>query len=264
MSHTPHMRTGVPAPSGNVPWTVKRRIPSAPRPPAPNLPCNRLYHSCWLAPDGQIEDLSRKGPSIPLFRDAFSALARGSLLPTEEGPVAIEDVLPGMRVSTSNGLQTLLWKGSSAFAPAPIGQAGGIRLYRIPADAFGFGRPMPDLVLGPAARLVDRAPALRTVTPDGAALVPVAPFADGMSVIEVTPVASVELFHIGFAEHCLLTVNGVEIESHHPGPVDTARLGPAMTELFLGLFPHVASLSGFGRMTCPRLTVEQYQTLGAA
>ncbi|KKL19326.1 hypothetical protein LCGC14_2466600, partial [marine sediment metagenome] len=124
--------------------------------------------------------------------------------------------------------------------------------------------PLPDLVLGPSARLVNRSPALRAAMTADIGLVPVAPLADGMTVIEVTPVAPVEVFHLGFARHCLLAVNGVEIESFHPGQIDTLQIGRDLTDRFLALFPHVRGLSGFGKLCCPRITTEEYDLIQAA
>ena len=62
---------------------------------------------------------------------------------------------------------------------------------RITADALGFGRPTPDLVLGPAARILHRSPAARILTGADAALIPVRNFIDGDQLIELRPIAPV-------------------------------------------------------------------------
>lgn len=261
MSFSRPVRTGTALPNAKTQWTVRRRVAT----PPPTLPLNRRYEVSWLAPNGDIEDMVKMGPSVPLFQEAFTALGRGSMIPTDAGPVAVEDVLPGSLVMTSAGPLPLMWKGRTLIAPAAgPNRSGQGQLFRIPADAFGLGRPMPDLVLGPAARLLDRSPALRSALAAESALAPLPPMADGMSVIEVTPVTPVQVFHIGFERHCSLAVNGVDVESYHPGQIDPGALSPEMLELYLSLFPHVTALSGFGPLAYHRLTSEEYDDLHAA
>ncbi|RVT82860.1 hypothetical protein DXV76_15600 [Rhodobacteraceae bacterium CCMM004] len=225
----------------------------------------RRYEVMWLDQDAQIQELARMGPAAPLFHDAFTAFARGSLVPTEEGPVAVEDLLPGMMIRTSDGLQPLMWKGGISVRPgSDADRVLPSRLYRITADRFGLGRPMPDLVLGPGARIVDRSPGLRAAFGTPTALVPIASHSDGTSVIEMTPIAPVQMFHLGFRGHRLFTVNGVEVESCHPGQIETVRHNPELLSLFLSLFPHVRSSSDFGRLALPRLTPDEFEELQAA
>ncbi|MGR3755736.1 MAG: Hint domain-containing protein [Tranquillimonas sp.] len=266
----PHPSASLPAlrplPSGGRPWTVRHGGTTArPRPTGPQ----RRYEISWLDPQGDAQSAIRAAPAIPMFEDAFAAIARGALIPTSQGPVAVEDLYPGIEIETSAGLEPLLWMGAITLLPAGTGPESltaprAARLYRIPADAFGLGRPMPDLVLGPAARLVDRSPALRAALGTQAALAPVAPLADGLSIVEVTPVAPVRVFHLGFREHRLFCANGVEIESVHPGGMDLAMAGTELMGQFMAMFPHIRTTGDFGRLALPRLSTEEMQNVLAA
>lgn len=244
-------------PPSNTAWTVRRK-PAAP----PQPPLNRRYQVSWLNHRGEIDDKAAMGPAIPLFQDCFAGLGRGALIPTVNGTIPIEDILPGTEVLTGSGPAPLLWKGTTTLVPGAARPAP--RLYRLPADALGLARPSFDLVLGPSARLVNRSPALRAGLGADAALVPVASLADGHAIIAVTPPAPVQIHHLGFAGHRTLSVNGVEIESSHPGKIEPGSVPSDLLPLFMSLFPHMEGSRDFGPLAMPRLTDADLDHLVAA
>lgn len=233
------------------PWTARR----SPIDDALTGMPTRRYDVTWLDESGAASSFARIAPALPLFEEAFSAFARGALIQTDTGPFAVEDLSPGMIVETETGPAELTWIGAITIVPdTGTGRTRPQKLYRVTADAFGLDRPMPDLVLGPSARVLSRAASVQSATGAPAALAPIAVLADGASVVEVTPVSPVRVFHLGFRGHRILRANGVEIESFHPGQMSLGRLGPEMAALFMSLFPHVSDLSGFGRLALPRLS----------
>lgn len=234
------------------------------RSPQRALPPLRRFQVSYLGRDGTVSELQRAAPALPAFEEAFSAFARGTLVTTADGPVAVEDLLPGTLVQTSeNGPQPLLWSGSITLIPARASVVRQDRLTRISADSFGLGRPMPDLLLGPAARLFQSRARLPATIGARAALVPAAGFADGDAVIRVSPVSPVQVFHLAFASHQVIRVNGLECESYHPGHAAELALSGEMLTLFLALFPHLNALEGFGQPAHPRLSLEDLQLIGA-
>jgi hypothetical protein len=221
------------------------------------MPLTRRYEAAWLSPSGDIEQSTRLAPATPLFEEAFSALARGSVIQTAAGPVAIEDLLPGMQVLTAEGRsETVTWIGSMMVYPGTSATTSDdqVTLTRITAEAFGQGRPLPDLVLGPRARICLRDTRLRAQMGLEAAYVPARAFVDGVSVIEVTPAAPVPMFHVVLENHGSLRVAGMEIESYHPGEGIAEMIGPRMLSLFTAIFPQMPGLTGFGPLAHPRLT----------
>ena len=258
----PRIRTGTTSPAHAA--AVAR--------PLRAMPLTRRYESMWLTPEGEIDSSTRIAPATPLFEEAFSGLARGSVLTAETGPVAIEDVVPGMRLLTAEGVfEQVTWVGSLVQYPATGGVPGSqdmseapIGLTRITAEAFGAGRPMGDLVLGPRARICLRDARLKRATGLDAAFVPARAFIDGVSVIEVSPVAPVTLYHLVLKRQSALKVMGLEFESYHPGDGAAEMIDPRMLLLFEAIFPQMVSLAGFGRMRHPRLTrFEVEDMLGA-
>ncbi|SLN50246.1 Hint domain-containing protein [Pseudooctadecabacter jejudonensis] len=225
--------------------------------PQRTQPLMRRYEVVHLLPNGDIDDFTRIAPATPAFEDSFGAIARGGLLKTNRGVVAIEDILPGDEVKTvTNGFQKVLWRGAMSVVPNAGDQPARMgKLIRMSADALGIGRPMPDLLLGPSARLYQRSPTLQRVTGQEAAFVPAADFIDGLNVVEVQPPAAVQVFQLGFAAHERIVVNGVELDSQNPGARHELGLRGEALALYLSLFPHVDRIEAFGRLMHPRLSL---------
>lgn len=241
-------------------WTA-RRSPVAPQPSYPA----RRYEALALLPDGSLAEVIKRAPSHPMFDGAFAALARGTILATEQGPIAVEDLLPGMKIETRDaGYQPLMWIGTITLTANLATGHTPARLFRIPVDAFGPSRPMPDLMLAPHARLLHRTPRLRDILNGDEALTPVTAFEDGHSVIRVAPVSPVSVYHLAFRDHHILRANGIEIESFHPGADLIGKIGAANVRLFQSFFPHIQSMTEFGALNVPHLSVEEFETVSAA
>jgi len=236
---------------------LRLRTAQPDRRPLQVLPQTRLCEAAYLGHNSEIQNFQRAIPEMPAFTDAFNAIARGTLIACENGPIAIEDLLPGDRVCTvDNGLQTLLWIGSISIASHADAKNEPEPLSRITADSFGLGRPMPDLLLGPSARLLRRDPALVSAMGTSVALAPVTAFVDGETVLSIFPVAPTRVYHLLFSEHQIIRANGLEIESYHPEKSLETSLSREAMPLFLDLFPHISSLGHFGPVAYPRLSKE--------
>lgn len=242
-------------------WTARRPTSVAPQ---PNFPMRR-FEALALLPDNSLAEVIKRAPAHPIFESAFCALARGTIMATEDGPIAVEDLMPGTRIETRDaGYQPLLWIGTITLTPQHQPGQTPSRLFRIPVDSFGPSRPMPDLMLAPHARLLHRSERLRDIVQNDSAVAPITAFEDGHSVIRVAPVSPVSVYHIAFADHHIVRANGIEIESYHPGPDLMTRIGADGLRMFMSLFPHLGSVNDFGPMCVPRLTVEDYQSVMAA
>ena len=213
-----------------------------------------------------IADFTRIVPAVPAFEEAFSVFARGTILNTDRGQVAVEDVLPGDKIRTADaGFQPLRWRGSTIITTqAPRQDPAMGKLTRIAADALGIARPMPDLVLGPRARILHRSQGVRTLTGYEAAAIPARDFCDGVQVVELTPPTTVPVFHLGFDGHHRILASGVEVESFHPGPAHLFPLRGELLTLFLSCFPHVEALEDFGAPDIPRLRLSDLDLFDVA
>jgi hypothetical protein len=230
------------------------------------MPLMRRIEVVHLSTSQQLCDFTRIVPAMPVFEDAFAAFARNTLIQTERGHVSVEDIWPGDRVRTvEHGFQTLLWRGMTLLVPQANGQDPTMgRLTRIASDALGIARPMSDLLLGPRARLAHAAPGVKQLTGQDRAFVPARDFTDGINVMELTPPAPVQVYHLGFAGHERLLAGGVEVESFHPGPAHALGLRGELLALYLSCFPHMADLEAFGPMALPRLRMADLDLISAA
>ena len=170
-----------------------------------------------------------------------------------------------MRLETRrNGMQPVLWVGSMTVYPGAAGQsADSATLTRITADSFGLGRPMPDLMLGARARLLFKGAGCQEMFGTDAGFAPARAFVDGVSAIKVQPVAPVRVYHLALHGQQVVMANGLEVETYHPGQHADMMVEPEIRDIFLGLFPHVHSLSDFGTMPLPRMTAFELENLRA-
>ena len=220
------------------------------REPAPTATSNqrtinsRRYAVQWLSPNSEIMTHVAVGPSVPVFEQAFCAFARGSLVNTASGNCAVEDLVPGMMVQTPDaGPEQLLRIGSTTILPtASSPDDAAPALYRVADSCFGQSSDMPDLLLGTGARI------LRNTTgePSRGRLQNIEELCDGFSVIKVSPRSPVQVFHLGFASHRLINVNGLTLESFHPGTDTRYLLSDELFSAFLALFPHIRRSADFG------------------
>ncbi len=225
----------------------------------------RRYEISSLLPNGCISQIRHIAPALPLFEDAFCAFTRGSLIDTETGPIAIEDLMPGDRVMTIDGaVQPVVWKGSTTLVPGNPGPNGrNLRLTRIMADSFGMQRPLSCVIAGPSARLLHTPQHLRAMAGSAQMLTPVQEFIDGSSVIETAPPTAVELFHICLPQHGAVRVGGLAFETYHPGANAARTISQSMRRLYLNMFAHADQLSDFGPLAYIRAGDGQFDALSA-
>ena len=211
----------------------------------------RKFEVASLQPDGSTRRTEHIGPAVPMFEAAFSAFAHGTLITTTQGPVAVEDLEPGMKLITRDfGSQRLLWVGSMKIVPKfAETTAHDARMSRIMANSFGFTRPERDLMVGPGARMLKAGPVLSDVEP---VLKPVNQLSDGANVIDILPPSPVDVYHLCLARHATVMANGMDMETFHPGEGFEQNMGQNMLSLFLSLFPHVDQPQDFGALSYKR------------
>jgi hypothetical protein len=222
----------------------------------------RKFETLHQRSNGEIRQTDHIGPAIPAFETAFSAFAHGSIVTTTRGPVAVEDLEPGMKLITrEHGAQPVQWIGAMRLVPeAAARTAHDIRMTRIMADSFGFTRPERDLMVGPGARILKKARSHDAAD----TLVPVRNLSDGVNVSDITPQRPVLVRHIALRKHSTILINGLEMESFHPGTGFERNMGQNMLSLFLSLFAHIKQPEDFGEMTYQRLPLVSPEGLEVA
>jgi hypothetical protein len=211
----------------------------------------RSFEIAALRADGSLYIGQDKAPAVPLFDAAFSAFARGTLIKTVLGDIAVEDLQPGDMINTTSGEPSkLVWIGSTSFSPADAGRR--IPLISIMPDSFGQSRPNSVLTVGPGARILHTPHHLRSETGSAQMLTPVRALLDGVNVIEVVPPTPVRLFHICLERHAAITAGGIEMETFHPGINAMRKVSHTLQGRFLSMFPRIGHLADFGPLAHPR------------
>lgn len=245
-------------------WRAQRRVSRRPisvPPVTPKARVTRRFECEWLA-DGMVESSITVAPALPAFEAAFNAFTHGALIQTVDGPVAVEDLVPGMELETGNGGRTrLMWKGSINLVPGAPTLGDPPRLYRVMTDAFGLGRPVQDQTFGPGARRLNRDPKVRSAMGAESVYVPLPVIADGHTVIEVNPVSPTRVYHLACETHQTILAAGLEVESFHPGPETPISLPEEMLAFFMRFFPHLTTVRDFGRLTSPRISNEEFDSI---
>ncbi|MBE1284262.1 MAG: hypothetical protein GJ676_13200 [Rhodobacteraceae bacterium] len=232
---------------------------------APSKPQLRRYETMSLLPNGNIAETRHIAPALPLFENAFSAFTRGSLIESDHGPIAVEDLLPGDRVMTHRGeAEQVLWIGKTTLVPGRPGVGGrSHKLTRIMADSFGMQKPLGYVIAGPSARLLRTPGHLRAVSGGRPILTPVQEFQDGMNIIETAPPTPVDLFHLCLPKHSVIRVGGLEFETYHPGVNALRMISHAMRSIYLNIFGHINELSEFGPQVYARAGEGEIDALSA-
>jgi hypothetical protein len=211
----------------------------------------RIAEISAYKPDGTQVFGQRRIPSLPQFEEPFSAFAQGTVFKARDGFIAVEDLQPGDWLTTASGQdEQVSWIGSATFSAAHDNVR--TPLTRVMADSFGMNRPESCVSFGPAARLLQTPPNLRSTTVADRLMTPATSFLDGVHVIEISPPTPVRMFNVATRKHSALIANGLEVESYHPGTAPVAHLSDTLRNAFLGLFPHVEQLADFGPMRFAR------------
>lgn len=221
----------------------------------------RTIEAAALLPDHSTRNATFTVPASPTFEACASAFARGTLISTVFGPVAVEDLIPGDLVETHRGPEPVMWKGCTTYVPDFPGDTSSLTyLLRLP----GNGIEQSDLLLGPAARLVIRQDRFSDILNCDAVLAPVSDYVDGDRVLRITPPGGMQLYHFALRRHGIVRANGHELESYHPGRVTKAELGTHVRDMMRSMFMHLRELEEFGDLSHPRTSRNVIDTLRVA
>lgn len=221
----------------------------------------RTIEAAALLSDNSIADARFVVPASPTFEACASAFARGTLITTVMGPVAVEDLIPGDLIETHRGPEPVVWIGSTDYLPRFASETTSLsHLLRLPGNGFSQG----DLLLGPAARMVIRQDRFVDILNCDAVLAPATDYVDGDQILKITPPSAVRLYHFSLRRHGIIRANGHEFESYHPGRATEANFGSSTRDLLKSMFVHLKELDGFGDLAFPRTTRSVIETLRAA
>lgn len=177
------------------------------------------------------------------YNAAPICVARGTMILTDRGEVAVEDLRSGDLVQTQdNGLQEIRWMDSQTLSGATLEAAAHLRPIRISAGALGDNIPMRDLVVSPQHRILVRSRIAQKMFGADEVLVAAKQLLliDGIDVAE--DLDGVDYYHFLFQDHEVVIANGAEVESLHTGPQALKTVGKAARAEIFEIFPQLAEV----------------------
>ena len=165
----------------------------------------------------------------------------GTLIATDRGEIAVEDLNTGDRVWTRDlGFQPITWIGRRRLDATLLELWPNLRPIRIAAGALGQGLPLRDLVVSPQHRVLVRSAIAERMFGRREVLV-AAKHLLGLTGIEVaSDLSEVEYVHFMLGRHAVVRSNGAETESLFPGPQAMKSIPHAARSEIMTLFPELA------------------------
>lgn len=190
--------------------------------------------------DGKNDTFTFPG-KIPV--DPVTCFARGTMIATVNGDVAIQDLRAGDLVLTKdNGAQSIKWIGSSVVENLSLLEKEKVRPIRIKAGALGKNSPMTDLLVSPQHRVLIRSVIAEKMFGQKEVLIAAKQLLqlDGIDV--VSDMDTVEYFHMLFSAHEVVVSNGAETESLFTGAEALKSLPVESVEEIFAIFPELRQL----------------------
>lgn len=186
-----------------------------------------------------------KGNELTYENTRVMCFAAGTMIDTDHGRCAIEDLRAGDRVQTrDNGLQPVRWSGRRHLSAAELAGQPHLRPIIIRRGSLGRGLPDADLTVSPQHRVLVRSKI--AIKMFGAAEVLVAAKQlcqiEGIDVVE--PDEGVTYVHILFDRHEIVTSNGAETESLYTGAEALKSVGAAALAEIFAIFPELRDMTG--------------------
>ncbi|AHM03328.1 iron-regulated protein frpC [Roseibacterium elongatum DSM 19469] len=185
---------------------------------------------------------------------AVPCFARGTMIRTPDGEVAVEDLAVGDLVETrDSGAQPLKWIGARR-----VRAEGRFRPVVIEAGTFGLhGR----LVVSPQHRILLTHWMAELMFNEDEVLVAAKDLVNGCSVRFAEDMDEVEYFHLLFDRHQIVWSAGLETESFQPGPGVMNDMEAAVRDEILSLFPKIDPASHEGYGPAARRSLKPYEAL---
>lgn len=233
------------------------------RPDRARKPDMRTYWISELNRDGSITTRDHAAPADLYLEDVFASFARGTMIATENGAVAVEDLRPGDRLKTrDNGFQPVRWIGSCGMN-VDDAEPEDMPL-RIKADALGTNRPSQDLIVGARFRVLTTHPSCQELFGAPEALAPAADLFNGETILRVRPAGDLEFFNLACDGHEVIEANGLGTETYHPGNYGIAVMPLEMQSHLRQVFGYLnGDLAKFGRSARPVLKGFEAEVLRA-
>ncbi|WP_424939042.1 Hint domain-containing protein [Aliiroseovarius sp. S253] len=170
-----------------------------------------------------------------------TCFAAGTLIETESGPRAIEDIRVDDRVFTPDGMKTVRWIGRSPVSTPELLNNPKLFPIRIVAGALGAGLPKRDLLVSRQHRMLVQSPIAQRMFGTTDVLVHAIKLTELPGIYVDQSVCDVTYYHMLFDDHQIVFAEGAPSESLYTGPEALKAISDEARDEVLALFPELAN-----------------------
>ncbi|MDN5567945.1 MAG: Hint domain-containing protein [Paracoccus sp. (in: a-proteobacteria)] len=168
---------------------------------------------------------------------------RGTLITTDQGVIAIEDLGVGdMVITMDNGPRPIRWIGKRKLTPLSLARNPKLRPVRIRAGALGENMPEVDLTVSPQHRILIRSAIAQRMFDTREVLLPAIKLCALDGIDQVDDATEVEYWHMLFDGHEIVYSNGAATESLFTGPEALKGVSLESRAEIIALFPEIIEL----------------------
>lgn len=166
----------------------------------------------------------------------------GTRLDTPDGPIAVENLREGDRISTrDDGAQEIRWIGQRRMTGARFHAMPDLCPIRIRAGAMGVDVPPDDLIISPDHRVLIRGAHAQALFNSDEVLVAARDLVNDYSITVLHGVPMIDYIHLALDRHQIVWANGVETETFHPASCAADAILEEQREHLFSTFPKIAT-----------------------
>ena len=169
-----------------------------------------------------------------------TCFVKGTLIETEFGSVAIQNIRVGDLVMTAEGLHPVRWIGSSHVDTSQLLSNPKLFPVRVSAGALGDGLPKRDLLVSRQHRMLVRSPIAKRMFGTADVLVHAIKLTKLSGIYQDQSTTHVTYFHMLFDDHQVVFAEGAPSESLYTGPEALKAISDEARDEVLALFPELA------------------------
>ena len=170
-------------------------------------------------------------------------VTRGTLIETDCGPMAIEELQRGDRVETmDHGFQPIRWIGARRLLAEELLAYPKLLPIRIQAGALGAGLPEQDVLVSPQHRILIASTIAERMFGMREILVPARQLLSVKGIEVAEDVTFVEYYHLLFDRHQIIFAAGAPMETLFTGPEALKSISAEAQEEIFQILPQLAGL----------------------
>ncbi|MGR3540278.1 MAG: Hint domain-containing protein [Hasllibacter sp.] len=197
--------------------------------------------------NGAAQGIEAAGYVAPCF-------VTGTRILTLDGEIPVEHLTIGDRVvCRDGGAKPLRWNGTTRPPAGRMASDPAVMPVRIPAHAFGTGRPARDLWVSPQHRVLLRGGDTMLLTGEAEVLAAALHLTGRRGIAQRPARAGAAYHHLLFDTHEIVWSEGLETESFLPGESTLPAIPEASRRELLALFPELERAGGPMESARPRI-----------